>query len=148
MQYYIKIFLIVLILCLNTNVYAQASSDMVKFSPDYIRRLRVCGPHQESIFYNIDADETTYHIKATETIIGIRDGKCRTKTVLVLKDFDVTAGKIECAYNEQQRKTIADKITEAQNNPKKFPELQKLLNYYRKQRPDVCKPTNYFAEED
>ena len=75
MQYYIKIFLIVLILCLNTNVYAQTTSDMVKFSPDYIRRLRVCGPHQESIFYNIDADETTYHIKATETIIHGRKNR-------------------------------------------------------------------------
>ena len=141
-----KLFLTIISICLLTVLSADAITRRPVYSDDYAHRLELCGSYEEDYFYNINAPGTRLNLKTTESIIGIRGGKCATRSVIYLRTHPKPIGEIKCSLTEAQRKNLAAKIRLAKKSPRE--ELyykQTYANYTH--NPEICTFIDY-TEDD
>ena len=135
---FLRLFFVILIIGFLTGLSANAVSRRPLYSNDYAHRLDVCGAYQENYFYNIREQGKTLNLKTSESVIGIRGGKCATRSVIYLRQYPKPVGEIQCSFTEKQRKNLAAKITAAQKNPKEEQFYKQTYASYVR-NPEICK---------
>lgn len=137
--------LLCFIVCILTCTIAQGSIRPL-YSDDYANRLEVCGPFQENLLYNSYIPNKKIYLKSEEIIVGIRNGKCLTRSDIRLRQHNKLLITINCKYSAEQRKSLADKIREAKQSPAKEKQFRQLQNYYINNRPDICTTINHIED--
>ncbi|MBR6723167.1 hypothetical protein IKL64_06905 [bacterium] len=135
---FLRLFFTFLIIGFFTGLCADAVSRRPLYSNDYAHRLDVCGAYQENYFYNIREAGQILNLKTSESVIGIRGGKCATRSVIYLRQYPRPIGEIQCYFTEKQRKNLAAKITAALNSPREEQLYRQTYASYVRD-PEVCK---------
>ena len=105
-----NILLIVIIVLLGIKI-TFANSGI--YSNEYVKHLKNCQVHIEKYNAEIPAansDEKPIHLQTTETILGWKNGKCLTKSVVYSKDMKKDILSSNCAFSENQLDTVVKKM--------------------------------------
>lgn len=145
-----KLLLISLIITIATQICCAVDVSEI-FSDQYIHRLEVCGPHSEyknSQVQTGDRKIPILHLKTTNSVVGIRNGKCAIKSVVHGIELQQDVITLNCQFTEEQRMALAKKMKAAQSDPLEAKRLKATFNNYVKNRPDICTYRNRFEEDD
>ncbi len=121
-----------------------------EYSSNYIHRFEVCGAYSESNQSQIPTGDKTMpvlHLKTTNSIVGIRGGKCATKVNVYARELQGNIITINCRFTKEQRMDLIKKMESAATNPVAEQQLKEKLTNYIKNRPDVCTYKNLLEEE-
>lgn len=120
------------------------------YSAQYAHRLEVCGAFSENYSTTMSSNQEHYtvHLTTTETVLGIRGGKCATKSEVYCQEAGQVVLKVECAFTQEQRVELAKLMTSATTDSGAANRLQNKMNNYIQNRPDVCKVTKYISDDD
>ena len=140
--------LLIFAFCGWISLSAHASTTRPLLSDEYANKLEICAPYVENIFYKGRSTHGYFTIKSEEYIIGLRNGKCVTNSVIKEKSRNYKIATITCQYNEEQYPKLSSTIKEAKLNATKEKHYRRLYNYYVKQRPDVCQTIDHMKEYD
>lgn len=143
-----KFLLISLIIISFTSICIAAIPK--NYTEQYIHRFEICGAYSETNSVQVPTrmkNPSVYNLKITESVVGIRNGKCATKSTIYCEELKQNIFLIDCAFNEQQRTTLAAKMKAAKSNQAEYQKLQDTMNNYIKNRPDVCRYRNLLDEE-
>lgn len=140
--------LLSLILCGFVTLSAQCSTTRPLHSDEYANKLEICAPYKESLFYKGLSTQGKFNVKSEEIIIGIRNGKCITNSIIRERTRNIKLYTVICQYKEDQYTKLSSTIKEAKLSQTKEKHYRQLNNYYLKQRPDVCQTYNHLKELD
>ena len=138
--------LLALILCGFTTLNAQCSTTRPLLSDEYANKLEICAPHKESLFYKGLTTQGSFNAKSEEVIIGIRNGKCVTNSIIRERARNTKLFTVICQYKKEQYTKLSSTIKEAKLSQTKEKHYRQLNEYYIKQRPDVCQTYSHLEE--
>lgn len=141
------ILLFVIIVFSGVSVAVQKKT----YSAQYAHRLGVCGAYSENYSTTITSNEEKYtlHLTTVESILGIRGGKCATKSEVYCKEAgNNVILKVECYFTQEQRSELAKLMNAATTDYGAAHNLQNKMTNYIEKRPDVCKVTKYISDDD
>lgn len=121
------------------------------YSEQYIHRFEVCGAHSETHKVQVPTrlkNPAMYNLQITESVVGIRNGKCATRTKIYCEELLKDLLLVNCSFTQEQRKALVTKMKAAKNNQVEYQKLQNIMNNYIKNRPDVCQYINFLEEDD
>lgn len=140
-----KIF-VVMFFCMFMGVTMQAKAERPLYPDEYIRRFEVCGAYEDHLLYNVDTKNMTLKLNSKETIVGIRDGKCVTKSRISLRTNSYVLADVTCSFNSAQRKNFAEKMKSAKINTLNR-QIYEIARKSYLSNPEVCKVKDYTVDD-
>ena len=144
-----KFLLLSLIIISFTSICIAATPK--NYTDQFVHRFEVCGAHSETHSTQVPTrvkNPSIFNLKITESVVGIRNGKCAVKSTVYCEELKKDIFIVDCAFNQQQRTALIAKMKAAKNNQAEYQKLQETMNNYIKNRPDVCRYRNLLEEDD
>ena len=128
-----KILLFAIISFIGLNIVFASGSI---YSDNYVKHLKDCSVYIEKYDAQIPANDensTPLNIKTTESVLGWKNGKCLTKSVVYCKDMNQDILSSHCAFSESQLDNVVKKMQNIKSkNSKNKQQLQNDLTKYIK----------------
>ena len=129
----LKKFFVIMSILVVANATIAASGI---FTADYIKHLEKCEVHIEKYDAEIPSSndvEGPIHLKTTETILGWKNGKCLTKSVVYSKDLKKDILTSNCSFSQPQLDIIVKKMQQTKSKDTKVSqkaqsEIAKYIN--------------------
>lgn len=125
------------------------ASQGVFYSDTYINKFATCSPHSESYETDVptqDVNSPVLHLKSTETIIGLKAGKCATKSQVYSKDLQKDIVIVNCTFSNEQRTLLSQKMKKAKIDSQAAQDFQNTVADYVQNRPEVCTMKNLLVD--
>ncbi len=120
------------------------------YSSGYSKNLQVCNPYIEKYKVQIpteDPNTPVLNLHSTETIVGWREGKCITTSMVHSDDLQQDIIETKCAFSKNQLDSIVKKIDLANKGDKNASQnLQNELTGYAKDG-TTCQVNNLIKED-
>ncbi|MBD5403216.1 hypothetical protein HDR58_10550 [bacterium] len=120
------------------------------YSNTYSQNLEKCNPYIEKFKVQIpteDPNTPVLHLQSTETIMGWREGKCVTKSMVFSEDLNQNIIETKCAFSKNQVDSIVKKTNAAnKGDDKAAKNLQEELTGYA-QDSATCQVNNLLKED-
>ncbi len=128
---------------------AGIAAEGVFYSDTYINKFASCIPYSESYETDVptqDVNSPVLHLKSTETILGLKAGKCATKSQVYSKDLQKDIVTVNCTFSNEQRTLLSQKMKKAKIDPQAAQDFQNTVTDYVQNRPEVCTMKNLLAD--
>lgn len=143
-----KKFLLTITALIGTIGISIAAADT--YSDTYIKNFDSCTPYSENYETEIptqDQNTPVIHINSKEEIVGLKNGKCQTKSTAHCKEMNQDIVIVNCSFTKEQQNTLLPQMKAAKTSPQAKQQLQNTIANFVKNNPDTCQVKNLLQND-